>query len=262
MSIHPSAVIDERANISRQAEIGPFCVITGEVTIGPHTVLDSHVRIGSRFGRVTIGEHNHILSGAVLGGPAQDRAYRDGAYTALTIGDHNRIGEFVTAHLATDKGDGVTRIGSHNFLMAYVHIAHDCQIGDHIVMANAANLAGHVMVEDHALLSGVLAVTQFVRLGTYSFLAAGSHVNKDIAPYTIADGHWAAPRAMNRVGLKRAGFDASERRDIDRAVRILLDRSLRIEQVVERIGAECGSGAHVAHFREFLSSSKRGVARA
>ena len=224
-------------------------------------MLDSHVRVGGRFGRVTIGAHNHILSGAALGGPPQDRGYRDGAYTALTIGDHNRIGEFVTMHLATEKGGGVTRIGSHNFIMAYSHIAHDCQLGDHIVMANAANLGGHVIVEDHALLSGLLAVTQFVRLGGYSFIAAGSHVNKDIAPYTIADGHWAAPRATNRVGLKRAGIDAAERRAVDRAVRILLDRALTIVQVVERIDAECGTGPHVTHLREFLASSTRGIAR-
>lgn len=237
-------------------------MIEGEVTIGAHTVLDSHVRIGSRFGRVTIGDHNHILAGAVLGGPAQDRSYRDGGYTALTVGDHNRIGEFVTIHLATEKGGGLTRIGDHNFIMAYAHIAHDCRLGDHIVMANAAHLGGHVIVEDHALLSGVLAVTQFVRLGTYSFLAAGSHANKDIAPYTIAEGHWAAPRATNRVGLKRAGVDAAERRAIDRAVRILLDRSLTIERVIERIVAECGSGPHVAHLCEFLGSSTRGIARA
>jgi UDP-N-acetylglucosamine acyltransferase len=261
LSIHPSAIVDERASISADAEIGPFCVIAGEVTIGPHTVLDSHIRVGSRFGRVTIGAHNHILAGAVLGSPAQDRDYRDGAYTALTVGDHNRIGEFVTMHLATEKGAGVTRIGHHNFIMAYSHIAHDCQLGDHIVMANAANLAGHVIVEDHALLSGLLAVTQFVRIGAYSFIAAGSQVNKDIAPYTIAEGRWAGPRASNRVALKRAGVDAAERRAVDRAIRILLDRSLRIEQVVDRIGAECGTGPHVTHLREFLASSTRGIAR-
>ena len=261
MSIHPSAVIDERAIIADGVEIGPFCVITGEVTIGAHTVLDSHVRVGSPYGRVAIGEHNHILSGAALGGPPQDRGYRDGAYTSLVIGDHNRIGEFVTMHVGTEKGGGVTRVGSHNFIMAYSHIAHDCRLGNHIVMVNAANLAGHVLVEDHALLSGLLAVTQFVRLGAHCFVAAGSHVNKDIAPYTVADGHWAAPRSANRVGLKRAGVDAAERRAIDRAIRILLDRSLTIAQVVARIEEQCGSGPHVAHLREFLATSTRGVAR-
>jgi UDP-N-acetylglucosamine acyltransferase len=261
LSIHPSAVIDERASISSDAEVGPFCVIAGQVAIGAHTVLESHVRVGSRFGRVTIGDHNHVLPGAVLGSPPQDFGYKDGGYTSLVIGDHNRIGECVTAHLATEKADGVTRIGNHNFIMAYVHIAHDCQIGDHIAIANATQLAGHVVVEDHALMSGVVAVTQFVRIGSYSFLAAGSAANKDIAPFTLADGHWAAPRATNRVGLKRAGFDAEECRNIDRAVRILLDRRMTVEQVVARIAESCTPSPQIAHLGTFLTTSRRGVAR-
>jgi len=261
LGIHPTAIVSERAQIAADATIGPYCIIEGEVTIGARTEIESHARIGSRYGRVTIGSDNHIQNGAVLGGPPQDLGYEGGDYTQLTIGDHNRIGEFVSINLGTAKGGGVTRVGNHNFVMAFAHFGHDCQIGNRIVIVNGAQFAGHVTIEDHALVSGLTGVTQFTRIGTHSFMAAGAFANKDIAPYTIADGHWAAPRAANRVGLKRAGFDASERRNIDTAVRLLLDRSLTIEEVVERIEKECHASPQIEHFVSFLRNSKRGVAR-
>ena len=166
----------------------------------PGTVVESHARIGSRYGRVTIGADNRIQHGAVLGGPPQDLGYDGGAYTALTIGSHNRIGEFVSINVGTAKGGGVTRVGDHNFIMAYTHIGHDCQLADHIIIVNGAQFAGHVTIEHHALVSGLTGVTQFTRLGAYSFMAAGAFANKDIVPFTIAEGHWATPRAINRVG--------------------------------------------------------------
>lgn len=261
MSIHPSVIVSERAKIASDAEIGPYCVIDGEVTIGPKTVVESHARIGSRFGRVTIGEHNHIQHGAVLGGPPQDLGYRGGAYTALEIGSHNRIGEFVSINIGTTKGGGVTRVGDHNFIMTYAHIGHDCELADHIVIVNGAQFAGHVIIEHHVLVSGLVGVTQFARLGAYSFLAAGAFANKDIAPFTIAEGHWATPRAINRVGLKRAGFDAAERRNIDNAVRLLLQRSLTIEEVTARIEADCQPSPQIAHLLTFIKNSERGIAR-
>lgn len=261
MSIHPSVIVSERATIAADAQIGPYCVIEGEVEIGAQTVVESHARIGSRFGRVTIGAHNHIQHGAVLGGPPQDLGYQGGAYTALTIGSHNRIGEFVSVNLGTAKGGGVTRVGDHNFIMAYAHVGHDCQLADHIVIVNAAQLAGHVLIEHHALVSGLVGVTQFTRLGAYSFLAAGAFVNKDIVPFTIAEGHWATPRAINRVGLKRAGFDAAERRNIDNAVRLVLQRSLTIEEVAARIESECQPSPQIEHLLNFIKTSERGVAR-
>jgi UDP-N-acetylglucosamine acyltransferase len=262
MAIHPSATVSGRAVVAADAEIGPFCVIEGEVEIGSKTVIESHSRIGSRYGRVKIGRHNHIQHSAVLGGPAQDLGYEGGGYSALEIGDHNRIGEFVSINLGTEKGGGVTRVGDRNFIMAYTHIGHDCQLAEHIVIVNGAQFAGHVTIEHHALVSGLTGITQFTRIGAYSFLAAGAFANKDIAPFTIAEGHWAAPRAANRVGLKRAGFDAAERRNIERAVRMLLDRTLTIEEVVAQIERDCDSSPQIAHLVKFLTSSKRGIARA
>jgi UDP-N-acetylglucosamine acyltransferase len=197
----------------------------------------------------------------VLGGPPQDLGYERGAYTALTIGSHNRIGEFVSINIGTAKGGGVTRVGDHNFIMAYTHIGHDCQIADHVVIVNGAQLAGHVTIEHHALVSGLTGCTQFTRLGAYSFMAAGAFANKDIVPFAIAEGHWAAPRAINRVGLKRAGFDAAERRNIENALKFVLDRSLTIEAVAARIAAECQQSPQIEHLLAFIRSSERGIAR-
>jgi UDP-N-acetylglucosamine acyltransferase len=260
LSIHPSVILSDGARISDDAEIGPYCVIAGDVEIGPGTVVESGARIGSRYGRVRIGAHNHIQHGAVLGGPPQDLGYEGGAYTALTIGSHNRIGEYASINLGSSKG-GTTRVGDHNFIMAYAHVGHDCEIADHVVIVNGAQLAGHVTVEHHALVSGLTAVTQFVRLGAYSFLVAGAFANKDIVPFAIAEGHWAAPRAVNRVGLTRAGFDAAERRNIHNALRHLLDRALSIEQVAARIAADCAPSAQIDHLLSFIGDSKRGIAR-
>ena len=248
------------AEIASSAEIGPFCVIEGGVTIGADTVVESHARIGSAYGRVTIGERNRIQCGAVLGGPAQDYSFSDGQ-TELAIGDDNRIGEYVSVSLGTLKGGGVTRIGNENFIMAFVHLGHDCQISDHVVITNGTQLAGHITVEHHALLSGLVGITQFVRVGAYSFLVAGAFANKDILPYTIAEGHWAYPRAVNRVGLKRAGFGPDERRNIEVAIRIALDKSSTMEEVDQRIRAECRQDDAIGHLLEFIAESDRGVAR-
>ncbi|HEY7672386.1 MAG TPA: acyl-ACP--UDP-N-acetylglucosamine O-acyltransferase [Gammaproteobacteria bacterium] len=261
MAIHETAIVAAGAQVAESAEIGPFCIIAADVAIGARTVVESHARIGSRYGRVAIGADNLIQCGASLGGPPQDYSYKDAA-TRLEIGDGNRIGEYVTVSLGTAKGGGVTRIGNRCFIMAYSHLGHDCRLEDHVVITNGTQLAGHVTIEHHTLLSGLTAVTQFVRLGAYSFLVAGAFANKDIAPYTIAEGHWATPRAVNSVGLKRAGFDATARKEIGTAVRILLDRSLTIEEVVTQIEADCAKLPAIEHFVTFLKSSERGVARA
>ena len=261
MSVHPTAVVSATAEIAATAEIGPFCVIEGDVVIGAGTTVESHARIGSRYGSVRIGEKNLIQCGAVLGGPAQDYSYGDAA-TELVIGDENRIGEYVSISLGTSKGGGTTRVGNCNFIMAFAHLGHDCQISDHVVITNATQLAGHITVEHHALLSGLVGITQFVRIGAYSFLVAGAFANKDILPYTIAEGHWAAPRAVNRVGLKRAGFGPGERRNIERAVRIALDVSNTMQSACERIRGECDMDQAVSHLVAFIEGSERGVARA
>jgi UDP-N-acetylglucosamine acyltransferase len=261
LSIHSSVILSERAKIAPDAQIGPFCVIEGEVEIGAGTVVESHARIGSRYGSVKIGEKNRIQHGAVLGGPPQDLGYEGGAYTALTIGSHNRIGEYVTINLGTAKGGGTTRVGDHNFIMAYTHIGHDCQLAERIIIVNGAQFAGHVTIEHHANISGLTGFTQFTRIGAYAYIAAGAFANKDIVPYSIAEGHWATPRAVNRVGLKRAGFDAAERRNIDTALRFVLDRSLKIEDVTARIESECEQSPQIAHLLGFIRNSERGIAR-
>ena len=261
LAIHETAIVAAGARIADTAEIGPFCVIAGDVEIGARTTVESHARIGSRYGSVCVGADNLIQCGAVLGGPPQDYSFRD-AETRLEIGDHNRIGEYASISLGTAKGGGVTRIGDHNFIMAYAHLGHDCQVQDHVVITNATQLAGHVVVEHHALLSGLAGVTQFVRLGAFSFLVAGSFANKDIPPYTIAEGHWATPRAVNRIALKRAGLDASARAAIDAAVRIVLDVRLTIPEVLARIDGECPATPAIEHLTTFLKTSTRGVARA
>jgi UDP-N-acetylglucosamine acyltransferase len=261
LRIHPSVILSEHALVSPDAEIGPYCIIEGEVEIGAGTVVESGARIGSRYGRVTIGESNRIQHGAVIGGPPQDLGYQGGDYTALTIGSHNRIGEYVTINVGTAKGGGVTRVGDHNFIMAYAHIGHDCQLADHIIVVNGAQFAGHVTIEHHALVSGLTGVTQFTRLGAYSFMAAGAFANKDIVPFTVAEGHWATPKAINRVGLKRAGFDAAERRNIDTAIRLVLDRALTIEEVMERIAVNCTPSPQIEHLLGFIRTSERGIAR-
>jgi UDP-N-acetylglucosamine acyltransferase len=261
VKVHASAAVSDEADISPEAEIGPFCVIEGRVRIGAGTVVESHARIGSRFGSVAIGERNLIQTGAVLGSPPQDLDYDSGYYSSLTIGDDNRIGEYVTVSLGTEKGGGVTRICNGNFLMAYVHIGHDCQLGNDIVITNLSQLAGHVVIDDHALLSGHTGATQFVRLGAYSFLVGGSYANKDVPPFTIAEGYWATLRATNRIGLKRAGFDPAERRNIDKAIRLLLDGSTTVAAALERIRAECAPSPQIERIASFVESSRRGIAR-
>ena len=260
MSIHPTAIVSSQAKIAPDATIGPYCVIEGHVEIGAGTVVDSHARLGHRFGRLVIGRDNYIQHGATLGGPPQDISY-SGDDTLLEIGDGNRIGEYVSISQGTLKGGGRTSIGHSTMLMAFVHVGHDCRIGDGVIITNSTQISGHVVVEEHALLSGLVGVSQFVRLGRYSFLTGGSFTNKDIPPYTIAEGHWARLRAVNRVALRRAGFDDDTRRNIERAVRVLLDTSLTIEGVIERIRETCRADAHVGHLIEFLQTSSRGIAR-
>jgi len=261
LKIHSTAIISEKAQVSPLAEIGPFTVVDGEVVIGDHTVIESHVRIGSRFGKVVIGEHNFIQSGASLGGPPQDWSYEENE-TALELGDHNRIGECASLNLGSKKGGGVTRIGNKTFIMAYAHVGHDCQIADDVVLTNLSQLAGHVVIERGVVVSGMVAVTQFARLGEYSFLAAGAIVNKDILPYTIAEGHWAVPKATNKVGLRRTEQSADEIREIDRAVRFVLRKNVTIDEALQRIRSECSSNPRIEHLIEFIKTSDRGIARA
>ena len=168
--IHPSSVVEPGATIGAGASVGPLCHVGAEASIGAGTRLVSHVTV---IGATSIGENCVVFPQAVLGGPPQDLGYEGGAYTALTIGSHNRIGEFVSINVGTAKGGGVTRVGDHNFIMAYTHIGHDCQIADHVIIVNGAQFAGHVTVEHHANVSGLTGFTQFTRVGAYAYIAAG-----------------------------------------------------------------------------------------
>ncbi len=261
LNIHPTAIVSEEASIAADAEIGPYCVVAGNVEIGARTVVESHARLGSRFGDVAIGRHNHIQSGAVLGGPPQHRDLGDDR-TRLVIGDHNRIGEGATLNLGSHSGRGVTSVGNRVFVMAGTHVGHDCRIDDEVVLTNLTQLAGHVEVHRNAVIGGMVAVTQHVRIGEFAFVAARTGVNKDILPYTLAEGRWATPKAVNKIGLRRAGVRTRELANVRRAVRLLLDTSLTVEGALAAIERECEPDEHVRQLADFAASSRRGLARA
>ncbi|RME15502.1 MAG: acyl-ACP--UDP-N-acetylglucosamine O-acyltransferase [Bdellovibrio sp.] len=260
MAIHPTAIIDSRAKVHPTTEIGPFCVIKGKVTLGPCNKLESHVSIGTEEGEVIIGEGNHFWQGAVLGGAPQDLKYK-GEPTKLVIGNHNVIREYVTVNLGTVTGGGVTTIGDHCLLMAYVHVAHDCHFHNHVVVANSTQFAGHVIVEDHVHFGGVCAVTQFCKIGKFAFIGGDSVINKDILPFSIAQGRWAKMKAANRIGLERKGFQKEEIENIYKALRILLKGESTTSAAVERIQNECVQDEHILYLLKFIEESERGLAK-
>lgn len=260
MSIHPSAIIGPGVEIHPDAVIAPYAVITGNVKIGKGTRVESFVRIGAESGRVVIGENNHILSGACLGGPPQDLSYK-GDDTQLVIGDNNVIREFVTINLGTTKGGGLTKIGNNCMLMAYVHIAHDCHLGDRVVIANSCQFAGHVVIGDNVRVGGMCGVAQFCRIGSYAYLAGDTKVNKDILPFTIAQGGWAKTRATNKIGLDRAGFSKEDIDKINRAVRFLIMGDRTLEEAIQKIETECLPSQRVEELLAYIRSSEAGIAR-
>ena len=197
-----TAVIDPQAELADSVEVGPFCVIGPQVTIEAGTRLENHVTM---IGHVRIGRYNHIHPSAVIGGEPQDLSYR-GSDTRVVIGDHNVIREGVTINRATEKEDGVTSIGSHYYLMACCHVAHDCRLGDHVIIANGTLLGGHVHVHDHASLSGAVGVHHFTTIGSYSFVGGLSRVLHDVPPFMLVEGSPARPRCINVVALRRNGF--------------------------------------------------------
>lgn len=257
--IHPSSVIGEGVEIGRNVTIGPFCVIRGTVKVGDDCVLDSHVSIGNEHGIVEIGAGNRFCAGAAVGGPPQDLSY-NGEPTKLIMGDGNTIREFATLNCGTVKGGGVTRVGSHTLIMSYAHVAHDCSIGDHVVIANSCQLAGHVVLEDHVKTGGMCGFNQFVRVGKYAFVAGDSAVNKDILPYTIAQGKYAVMRATNAILLERSGFSKEEIESINRAVRIITKGGGTIDESITRIQSECAMSPALRYFIEFIKLGKRGIA--
>lgn len=258
--IHPTAILSPEAEIDKEVYIGPYCVILGQVKIGKGTRLENHVTVGSPDGIVDLGQNNRILAYAAVGGPPQDVSYK-GDPTRLVIGDHNIIRECATINIGTVKGGGVTRIGNNTMIMAYVHIAHDCQIGDRVVIANSSQFAGHVVIEHDVKIGGICAFNQFTHVGAYAFIAGDSTVNKDIAPYTIAQGNYAVMRAANKIGLERAGFSKEEIQTIHKAVRMLTQSSFTTEEIVESILQAGKITPHVQRFIDFIQKSERGLAR-
>lgn len=259
MTIHPSSVVSKEAEIGKGTVVGPFCVIRGKVKIGENCKLDSHVTIGHDHGIVEIGNGNHFCAGAAVGGPPQDLSYRNEP-TKLIVGDDNTIREFATLNCGTVKGGGVTKVGHHCLIMAYAHVAHDCSIGDHVVIANSCQLAGHVVFEDHVKVGGMCGFNQFIRIGKYAFIAGDSAVNKDVLPYTMAQGKHAVMRATNRVLLERSGFSKEDIDGINRAIRIVTKGGGTLDEAVARIRAECPITPSLQYLLDFMDASDRGLA--
>ncbi len=255
--IHPTAIVADGARLADGVTVGPYCVIGADVEvgqgtrIGPHAVIEGHTRLG---------RDNRVFQFASIGAEPQDLKYR-GTPTRLEIGDRNTFRESVTVHIGTEDGGGTTRIGSDNLMMAYSHVAHDCQVGDHVIMANGATLAGHVRVEDYAIVGGLAAVHQFVRIGESAILGGGAMVNLDIAPYCIASGDRARLHGLNLVGLRRRGLGEDVIRRLRAAYRTLFQQGLVLREALAQLRREHADEPVVMHLVEFIEGSERGICR-
>ncbi len=255
--IHPTAIVEEGARVAEDAIVGPYSIIGPQVTIGPRTVVDHHVSIS---GRTTIGAGNRIFPFASVGSIPQDLKYR-GEDSTLVIGDQNTIREFVTLNLGTAGGGGTTVIGNGNLLMAYVHVAHDCRIGNDVVMANCATLAGHIEIHDYSTIGGLTAVHQFVRIGKYAMAGGASAVTMDIPPFMTASGNRAELHGINVIGLKRRGFTDDEIGKLKQAYRIIFRSGLIVREALTKVEEEVTGSPAVAHLVAFIRSSERGITR-
>jgi UDP-N-acetylglucosamine acyltransferase len=255
--IHPTAIVQEGAEIHETVEIGPYCIIGPHVKIGAGSTVASHAVIE---GRTTLGENNRIFQFASIGAIPQHLKYQ-GEPTVLEIGSGNTFREFVTVHIGTAQDQGVTKIGNFNAFLAYSHVAHDCVIEDSVVMANSATLAGHVHVESHAILGGLVGVHQFVRVGQYAMIGGLSGVVQDIPPYTRVSGIRSKLYGLNIIGLKRQGFSSDQIRRLKHAYKILFQSNELFEKAVDRVREEVDSDPHVEHMIRFLQGSKRGFCR-
>ena len=256
MNIHPTAIVDPSAKIHPSCKIGPYCIVGAEVDIGQNCELLSHVAME---GPTKIGAQNRFFPFSSIGLAPQDLTY-DGEPTRLEIGDHNDIREFVTINRGTVKGGGLTKVGSHVLVMAYTHIAHDCRIGDHVLLANAATLGGHVIVEDWAQVGALCPVHHFVRIGTHAFIGGGTTITQDVLPFskTSAERNTHA-FGMNSVGLERRGFSKERIRKIHHAYKVLLASKLNTTQALEKLKSEPDLGEDVGLLIRFVEASERGV---
>ena len=256
--IHATAIISPLARLGSNVRVGPYCVIGPHVELGDNCVLHSHVIIE---GPSRIGSHNEFFPFAIVGGKTQDLKYL-GEPTHLEVGDHNVFRENCTVHRGT-TAEIPTRVGSHNLFLAYCHVAHDCQLGDSIIMSNNASLAGHVTVGDHAILSGLCAVHQFCAIGCHSIIGGCAKVAQDVPPYMIVDGNPASTRGVNLVGLQRRGFAEETIRDIKNAYKkLFLKKDQNLAVALSSLKAtHAAATPQVAHLIHFIESSQRGVTR-
>lgn len=255
--IHPSAIIDPKAELDSSVEVGAFSIIEAGVRIDAGTKVASHVVLQ---GPTTIGKNNQIFQYASLGAAPQDKKYA-GEPTTLEIGDNNTIREFCTFNRGTAQDKGVTKIGNDNWIMAYVHIAHDCQIGNHTILANNSSLAGHVDMYDYAILGGFTLIHQFCKIGAHVITAVGSVVFKDVPPFVTAAGYDAKPHGINAEGLKRRGFSPETITQIKRAYKALYRNGLSLEEAKLEIALMQANCPELAILSDFLSLTTRGIIR-
>jgi UDP-N-acetylglucosamine acyltransferase len=255
--IHPTALVDANAEIADDVEIGAFSCIGPKVKIGPGCWIGSHVVV---TGRTTMGRNNRIFQFASIGEEPQDKKY-GGEDTELIIGDDNTIRELCTFSRGTVQGGGKTVIGSNNWIMACVHIAHDCKLGDNIIMANNASLAGHVTVGDWAVLSGYSLIHQFCSVGTHSFTSFASHVNQSIPPYVTVSGEKAKARGVNTEGLKRRGFTPQQIQQVRRAYKVLYRSGMTLEQAHEELVEMAARADEIKPLVDFLNTTEKSMIR-
>ena len=257
MSVHPTAVVDAAAQLAADVQIGPYSVIGPGVEIGGGTRIGAHVVIG---GPTRIGSDNRIWPFSAIGGDPQDKKFH-GESSELVIGDRNTIREYVSINRGTGDGAHVTRVGSDNWIMAYVHIAHDCVVGDHTVLANNATLAGHVEVGDHVILGGFAGAHQFCKIGAHAFAAMYSAINRDVPPFCYVAGQFAEPRGVNSEGLKRRGFSAERVAAIKRAYRTLYMAGLPLAEARAKLAEQARESGDVATMLAFIERSERSLVR-
>ena len=256
MNIHPTAIVDPSAKVPASCTIGGYCVIGADVEMGENCQLRSHVVIG---GPTKVGSNNQIHSFAVIGGDPQDVSY-SGEPTRLEVGDRNIIREYVTITRGTAKGTGVTRVGSDILIMAYAHIGHDSVIGDHAMLVNGATLAGHVTVEEWAVVGALCPVHQFVRIGAYSYVGGGTTITQDVLPFSMTSAERDTHAFMlNKVGLQRRGFSPERITKLHHAYKVLLASKLNTSQALEKLRLETDRGGDVEMLMRFIETSQRGV---
>lgn len=255
--IHPTAIIDSRAELADTVSVGPYSVIGDSVTIGSGTNIGPHVVIK---GHTRIGEKNRIYQFSSIGEDPQDKKYTNET-TQLVIGNRNTIREFTTLHRGTQQDHSLTQIGDDNLFMAYTHVAHDCIIGNHVIMANGASLAGHVRLNSYAILGGFTLVHQFTQIGQYSFAAMGSAITQDVPPFIMVGGRPTRPHGINSVGMERSGISAEDIRLIRKAYKIIYKMNLRLEDAIDQMEDIAGDSKEVSVMVNFLRNVTRGILR-